>query len=149
MDEKKARSKRVVEAFELLKSKGIVKNQKDFCDAINYNYASFNQVLAGSRNFPFDKIEEISKKYAISVNYLLSGEGEILNTTSILEEPKVEYDNSKDLLVAALQDTIEAQKQLIKVKDQTIEFLEREQKEMRQTITTLKEKLKLTSKQKA
>jgi hypothetical protein len=64
---------RVLEAYKYLYDNHIVKNQADFCRAIDLNYFSFSQVKRGTRNFPEGHLKKLTDIYYINRVFLTQG----------------------------------------------------------------------------
>lgn len=89
-----------------------------------FSNGSFASQLKNNKTIGVDKLENILNIYSeINANWILTGKGKMLNfeLQNILQEPKLEYNFSENT-----NELIETQRQLLKMKDEKIAFLERE-----------------------
>ncbi|SEO39693.1 hypothetical protein SAMN05444671_3337 [Flavobacterium sp. CF108] len=107
---------RFLDVYEYLKTKKIVKNSRDFANELNISTSLFTEISKKRTNAGMIPIQNLIKKYKdIDANWLLTGEGSMIKNSSI--EININY---KELAEARLE--------IISLKDEKIEWLNKELK---------------------
>lgn len=105
-------------AFEYLKKRGIIHNQQHLADLLNINKGTFSQILSGAISPPKHFVENFANQFGIDKNWLLTGEGEMIQKEdkekiSEVNDPIVEYKAPSETL-------IESQARLIRIQEQLV-----------------------------
>jgi len=95
-------NQRFIKVFDALRTSGIVKNKKDFCDKIGIPAQHFSDFQKNDRNVSPRLISELCNQFGVSAEYMLLNKGEMFKkTAAIIEEPESKH-LSKDEMLSQL-----------------------------------------------
>ena len=72
-------TQRVIESFEELKKRGLVKNKRAFAEAGGFLQQHWSGYEKGTRRISSENAATLSKRFGLSLDYLLHGEGEMFS----------------------------------------------------------------------
>ena len=141
------RKERMKEAFNYLRSHGIIHTQKDLADAIGSTTPNISKMLKGDPKVLTDSIcVRIQKHFKmISAEWLISGEGEMIvatdNNNMATEQMSLpDYSSLMNATIAAKDETIASLKRELDAKDMLISSLMQQVNDLGFAISALKEK---------
>lgn len=130
------RQKRLNEVYEHLRNNYGIHTQGDFAKKLGYNRAVISSALNGNESNLTDRLfETIAQMYmgVFNLNYLITGEGELLDKKEVAKNKKIESQNApidKDKAIKMLLDSkseqIEDLRARLKEKDEYIDFLKKQ-----------------------
>lgn len=73
--------------------------KKDFAEAISGNFSSVTQILNGKREPTFQLLKNVKKQFNVNLNWIVTGEGSMLDHTNLNESHMEEKLKYKDMLI--------------------------------------------------
>lgn len=76
-------SKRFVECLHTLKSKGVVRSDREFAQSVNFPPQNLSQIVRGKRDVTIELVRASAMKYNLSLDYIFTGSGEVMKDRSV------------------------------------------------------------------
>jgi hypothetical protein len=122
-------NERFHEVLKFLITNKKVRNQQEFVEIIGSDKSTISLIKTGKSNFPVDLFGKIEKKFPyISIDWLKTGEGEMVKSTKSIENndetisiPKFAWETIQELIKtnASQQQTIASQQRTISEASET------------------------------
>jgi transcriptional regulator with XRE-family HTH domain len=94
--------------------------QKEFAEIFNIDSSTLSKIEQGKMQPTLQFLMEISSKLEVSVDWILTGKGELYQSEMVIEEPKERYGNNNLTL-----DLSSFKDQLDRIEKQNLEIIDR------------------------